>query len=202
MKKVAKFGGSSLADASQFKKVGDIIREDPDRVYVVPSAPGKRFGGDTKVTDLLYRMYYKASKDEDFGEELDRIKERYQDIIDGLELEDFSLEGDFAQIERRMQQSPDSNYAASRGEYLNAKIMARYLGIPFIDAADVIFFSEDGTLDADRTNEVLSEKLSKTARRDPGLLRKRRGREPEDVFPRRQRYNRLHCREGMQGGCI
>ena len=108
MKKVVKFGGSSLADSEQFKKVGDIIRSDPSRVYVIPSAPGKRFSGDEKVTDLLYKMYYKASKDEDFGSELDEIKSRYQEIIDGLGLEGFNLEGEFAQIERRMQQSPDS----------------------------------------------------------------------------------------------
>ena len=128
MKKVVKFGGSSLADSEQFKKVGEIIKSDPSRVYVIPSAPGKRFSGDEKVTDLLYKMYYKASKDEDFGEELEKIKERYDEIISGLELTGFSLEGEFAQIERRMNQSPDSNYAASRGEYLNGRIMARYLG--------------------------------------------------------------------------
>ena len=75
MKKVVKFGGSSLADSEQFKKVGEIIKSDPSRVYVIPSAPGKRFSGDEKVTDLLYMMHAKASKDEDFGEELDKIKE-------------------------------------------------------------------------------------------------------------------------------
>ena len=77
MTKVVIFGGSSLASAEQFKKVGAIIKSDPSRVYVIPSAPGKRFSGDEKVTDLLYKMYYKASKDEDFGEELDTIKMRY-----------------------------------------------------------------------------------------------------------------------------
>ena len=87
MKKVVKFGGSSLADSEQFKKVGEIIKSDPSRVYVIPSAPGKRFSGDEKVTDLLYKMYYKASKDEFFGEELDKIKERYNEIINGLGLE-------------------------------------------------------------------------------------------------------------------
>ena len=159
MKKVVKFGGSSLADSEQFRKVGQIILDDPSRTYVIPSAPGKRFSGDDKVTDLLYRMHSKASKDEDFGEELDTIRERYQEIIDGLGLEGFSLEGEFAQIERRMLQNPDSNYAASRGEYLNGRIMARYLGYKFIDAKDVIFFDEHGNLDAEKTNEVLSEAL-------------------------------------------
>ena len=162
MKKVVKFGGSSLADSEQFKKVGEIIKSDPSRVYVIPSAPGKRFSGDEKVTDLLYKMHYKASKDEDFGEELEKIRERYNEIIEGLGLEGFSLEGEFAQIERRMHQSPDSNYAASRGEYLNGRIMARYLGYEFIDAKDVIFFDEHGNLDADKTNEVMSERLAKT----------------------------------------
>ena len=135
---------------------------DPSRVYVIPSAPGKRFSGDEKVTDLLYRMVAKASKDEDFGEELEKIKERYNEIINGLGLEGFSLEGEFAQIERRMHQSPNSNYAASRGEYLNGRIMARYLGYEFVDAKDVIFFDEHGNLDAEKTNKVLSEKLANT----------------------------------------
>ena len=148
-----------MADSEQFRKVGQIILDDPSRTYVIPSAPGKRFSGDDKVTDLLYRMHSKASKDEDFGEELDTIRERYQEIIDGLGLEGFSLEGEFAQIERRMLQNPDSNYAASRGEYLNGRIMARYLGYKFIDAKDVIFFDEHGKLDAEKTNEVLSEAL-------------------------------------------
>ena len=160
MKKVVKFGGSSLADSEQFKKVGEIIRSDPSRVFVIPSAPGKRFSGDEKVTDLLYKMYYKASKDEDFGEELEEIRSRYQEIIDGLGLEGFSLEGEFAQIERKMHQSPDSNYAASRGEYLNGRVMARYLGFKFVDAKDVIFFDENGQLDAEKTNEVLSGVLA------------------------------------------
>ena len=148
-----------MADSEQFRKVGQIILDDPSRTYVIPSAPGKRFSGDDKVTDLLYRMHSKASKDEDFGEELDTIRERYQEIIDGLGLDGFSLEGEFAQIERRMLQNPDSNYAASRGEYLNGRIMARYLGYKFIDAKDVIFFDEHGNLDAEKTNEVLSEAL-------------------------------------------
>ena len=162
MKKVVKFGGSSLADSEQFKKVGEIIKSDPSRVYVIPSAPGKRFSGDEKVTDLLYKMYYKASKDEFFGEELDKIKERYNEIINGLGLEGFSLEGEFAQIERKLQHSMDSNYAASRGEYLNGRIMARYLGYEFIDAKEVIFFDEHGNLDAEKTNQVLSERLENT----------------------------------------
>ncbi len=86
MVKVVKFGGSSLASAEQFKKVGDIIRSEADRKYVVPSAPGKRNGADTKVTDMLYGCYALAEEGKDFKEALDKIKERYDEIITGLEL--------------------------------------------------------------------------------------------------------------------
>ncbi len=164
MKKVVKFGGSSLADASQFKKVGDIIRADESRVYVVPSAPGKRFSGDVKVTDLLYRMYYTASKGDDFDSILETIIGRYNEIIEGLELEGFNLDGEFAQIERKMKQDPNSDYAASRGEYLNGRIMAKYLGYEFIDAADVITFDEDGNLEAEKTRKAVAKRLEKSPR--------------------------------------
>ena len=91
MKKVVKFGGSSLASAEQFKKVGAIIRSDAGRRFVVPSAPGKRFDKDTKVTDMLYACYALAAEGKDFGRELRQIEQRYQEIIDGLELK-LSLE--------------------------------------------------------------------------------------------------------------
>ena len=97
MKKVVKFGGSSLANADQFKKVGAIISEDEARRYVVPSAPGKRFSNDIKVTDMLYACYESAVNGSDFTEQLAQIKERYQEIIDGLNLS-FSLESDFEKI--------------------------------------------------------------------------------------------------------
>ena len=161
MAKVVKFGGSSLASAEQFKKVGDIIRSDKDRRYVVPSAPGKRFGADTKVTDMLYGCYELAEAGKNFKKELQAIKDRYQEIIDGLELK-LSLEEQFKVIEQDFKAKAGSNYAASRGEYLNGIIMANYLGYDFIDAATVIFFDEDGNFDADKTNKVLSAKLAET----------------------------------------
>ena len=163
MAKVVKFGGSSLASAEQFKKVGDIIRSDKDRRYVVPSAPGKRFGADTKVTDMLYGCYELAEAGKNFKKELQAIKDRYQEIIDGLELK-LSLEEQFKVIEQDFKAKAGSNYAASRGEYLNGIIMANYLGYDFIDAATVIFFDEDGNFDADKTNKVLSAKLAETQR--------------------------------------
>ena len=164
MKKVVKFGGSSLADAVQFKKVGDIIRADASRVYVVPSAPGKRFKKDTKVTDLLYRMFHQAEEGKDFSGTLAEIKSRYDDIITGLGLEDFSLDSEFALIEENMKGTPTADYAASRGEYLNGRVMARYLGYEFIDAAEVIFFDEHGVLLADKTKKVMRERLDRVPR--------------------------------------
>ncbi|MBR7044576.1 MAG: aspartate kinase [Lachnospiraceae bacterium] len=164
MKKVVKFGGSSLADAVQFKKVGDIIRADASRVYVVPSAPGKRFKKDTKVTDLLYRMFHQAEEGKDFSDTLAEIKSRYDDIITGLGLDDFSLDQEFALIEENMKGSPTADYAASRGEYLNGRVMARYLGYEFIDAAEVIFFDEHGVLLADKTKKVMRERLDQVPR--------------------------------------
>lgn len=159
MKKVVKFGGSSLASAEQFKKVGEIIRAEEGRRYVVPSAPGKRFSADTKVTDMLYQCYEKAENGKDFEELLNAIRERYQEIIDGLAL-DLSLDSEFAIIRENFLKKAGSDYAASRGEYLNGIIMANYLGYTFIDAAEVILFQENGTYDEKKTNKLLSKRLS------------------------------------------
>lgn len=158
MSKVVKFGGSSLASAEQFEKVGKIIRAEQERRYVVPSAPGKRFSKDTKVTDMLYQCYALAEKGEDFSEKLDAIKARYQEIIDGLSLE-LSLEDEFRTVEQNFREKAGENYAASRGEYLNGIIMAAYLGFEFVDAAEVILFTENGEFDAEGTNKVLSARL-------------------------------------------
>lgn len=159
MRKVVKFGGSSLASAEQFKKVGDIIRSDKERRFVVPSAPGKRFDGDIKVTDMLYGCYAKAEAGEDFSSDLAAIRARYQEIIDGLSLT-LSLDGEFECIAENFRNLAGTDYAASRGEYLNGIIMSHYLGYEFIDAAEVIVFHEDGSFDADTTNEKLSARLS------------------------------------------
>mgnify|MGYP002566742557 CR=1 FL=1 len=160
MKKVVKFGGSSLASAEQFKKVGNIIRAEESRRYVVPSAPGKRFSADTKVTDMLYGCYAAAENGEDFTEKLAAIKDRYQEIIDGLGLK-FSLDEDFEVIRKNFSEKAGSNYAASRGEFLNGKIMAAYLGFEFIDAAEVVRFDENGDFQSEITNEIMSARLEK-----------------------------------------
>ena len=158
MRKVVKFGGSSLASAEQFKKVGSIIQADKDRQLVVPSAPGKRDSKDTKVTDMLYGCYALAEEGKDFSTELKAIKARYQEIIDGLSL-DISLEDEFALVQKNFKAKAGSDYAASRGEYLNGIIMANYLGYEFIDAASVIIFDENGEFEAEKTNKILSERL-------------------------------------------
>lgn len=159
MVKVVKFGGSSLASAAQFAKVGDIIRADETRRYVVPSAPGKRNAKDTKVTDMLYSCYALAEAEEDFKGALKKIKERYNSIINGLNLT-LSLEDEFRIIEKNFADKAGEDYAASRGEYLNGIIMANYLGYEFIDAAEVIFFDENGNFDDYKTDKVMAERLS------------------------------------------
>ena len=161
MIKVVKFGGSSLASAGQFAKVGDIIRSDESRKYVVPSAPGKRNAKDTKVTDMLYDCYAAAEAEEEFKPKLKKIKDRYDAIINGLNLK-LSLEEEFRIIAENFAKKAGSDYAASRGEYLNGIIMAAYLGYDFIDAAEVVFFDENGEFDADKTDKVLSARLEKS----------------------------------------
>ena len=173
MIKVVKFGGSSLASAEQFKKVGDIIRKDETRRYVIPSAPGKRTPKDTKVTDMLYHCYGQAilANDDDDCEEyqrsfedlIEKIKERYQEIIEGLSLE-LSLDEDFKVIKENFSKKIGRDYAASRGEYLNGKIMAAYLGIEFIDAAEIIFFDEEGNFDDKKTDEAVAKRLENLER--------------------------------------
>ena len=163
MKKVVKFGGSSLASAAQFKKVGDIIRADKQRAYVVPSAPGQRFNEDTKVTDMLYGCYALAEADKDFAKELEAIHDRYKEIIDGLKL-DLSMDAEFAAIAENFKAKAGKDYAASRGEYLNGIIMAAYLGFEFVDAAKVIRFTDNGEFDAETTHEIMSKYLSQFSR--------------------------------------
>lgn len=158
MKKVVKFGGSSLADAGQFRKVADIIHADDSRVYVVPSAPGKRSSSDTKITDLLYECYELAEKGQNFYEPFLSVKDRYNEIITGLGL-NLSLSEAFDAIEDKLSHDPERDYTASRGEYLNGLIMAAFLGYEFVDAAEVIFFDEHGNFDGAKTYPALSERL-------------------------------------------
>lgn len=159
MVKAVKFGGSSLASAEQFKKVKNIILSEEEKRFVVPSAPGKRFSDDIKVTDLLYRCHGEAKVGMDFTHTLDTIKSRYEEIIKGLDL-DLSLDDEIAVIAENLKKGTSIDYIASRGEYLNGIVLAKCLGYEFIDSAEVILFDENGKFLSEETNEKLSARLS------------------------------------------
>ena len=159
--KVLKFGGSSLADADHFRAVAEIVKSDPERKYVVASAPGKRNSSDEKVTDLLYQCYEMAADERDITEIFDVIKGRYDAIIEGLGI-DLDLTEVYEKIKHSFLHNSGRDYVASRGEYLNAMILAKYLDFTFIDARKCIFFNDDGAFDAEKTNQVLSAYLAKT----------------------------------------
>lgn len=156
--KVVKFGGSSLADANQFRKVADIVLSDPARRFVVASAPGKRFKEDIKITDMLYSCYEKAAKGEDFTEDFNAIEKRYNDIISELGL-DISLDGEFERIKSAFKHMAGRDYAASRGEYLNSILLAAYLKFEFVDPAGYIKFGENGVFDLEKTLSLLRPRL-------------------------------------------
>lgn len=159
MKKVVtKFGGTSLADAGQFKKVKDIVLGDPDRKYVVASAPGKRYSDDIKVTDLLLQAFDQASSGMDYKPTLEAIRNRFQDIIDELEV-DMDITKEIALIDEHLSDNPYVDYVASRGEYLNSKILASYLGYTFVDPAWCVCFSEDGEMDMQMTMRAMRAAL-------------------------------------------
>ena len=158
--KVVKFGGSSLADAEQFRKVAAIVRSDPSRRFVVASAPGKRFSSDVKVTDMLYHCYEMVRNREDITEYFNLISERYNSIIRDLGL-NFNISGELDYIRNAIQHHAGRDFAASRGEYLNSMILAKYLGFDFIDAESVVFFHENGLYNDEKTNEELKQELKK-----------------------------------------
>ena len=155
---VAKFGGSSLSDAGQFQKVRNIINMDKRRVYVVPSAPGKRHSQDDKVTDMLYSVHRLHCAGSDCGDLFAMIQNRYSAIADALQI-DMDLNAEFDRIRADLAQGENCDYCASRGEYLNGLLLSKFLGFQFIDPKDTIFFREDGTLDDQRTYRVLGEAL-------------------------------------------
>lgn len=161
--KVAKFGGSSLADAAQFRKVKAIMDADEARLFIVPSAPGKRTYTDKKVTDLFYRCQSRAAAGDHFEEEFDLIAARYMDIAQELNLKvDISpyLQTVWADIKR----GASADYAASRGEYLNGLLLADYLGFEFVDAAELIRFSQNGKFESELTQELMQKRLAKKSR--------------------------------------
>ncbi|MBE6051983.1 MAG: aspartate kinase [Clostridium sp.] len=156
---VTKFGGSSLADANQFKKVKDIIYANEARKYVVPSAPGKRNSKDTKVTDLLYLCHAHVETGISLDDVFKHVEARYTEIVKDLGLS-FDISKHLKKVKEDLENGASRDYAASRGEYLNGLILADYLGFEFVDAKDVIVFNEDSSLDLEETKKALKEKLS------------------------------------------
>lgn len=155
---VAKFGGTSVADAAQFRKISEIVRSNPERRFIVVSAPGKRFSADRKVTDLLLDCYEKAVRGESFSAELRLIRLRFKEITDGLDLR-FPLDEELHILEKSLKTDPQRDYTASRGEYLTARIMAAYLGYTFVDPAWCICFDEDGQLNSAMTSRTMQASL-------------------------------------------
>ncbi len=160
MIKVVKFGGSSLADAEHFRQVAQIVLSDKDRHYVVASAPGKRYPADIKVTDMLYRCYEMVRAHENIDTYYEQVKKRYNDIIADLGI-DFDISGELEYVKNAMLHASGRDFAASRGEYLNSLILAKYLGFAFIDAENVIYFKENGQFDGEKTQQLMQEELKK-----------------------------------------
>ena len=160
---VAKFGGSSLANAAQMRKVKDIVLADERRRYVVPSAPGKRSDNDIKVTDMLYDFKSCAESGVGVEDAFEKIKRRYVQIRNDLKLE-IKIEDYLDEVKKDVLNGASNDYTASRGEYLNGLLLADYLGYEFVDAADVIFFDENDELDVEKTISVMNGTLKHTER--------------------------------------
>jgi len=163
MIKVCKFGGTSMADGTTMRRVANIINQDPERRYVVVSAPGKRFSGDVKITDLLYQTYAEVRETGKCAAAYEKICDRFRGIVHELHL-DFQIDALLDETRNAIEAERSEDFTASRGEYLSARIMAALLNVPFIDARDTVKFDGEGKLDRDRTYRLLSSALSETPR--------------------------------------
>lgn len=159
--KVCKFGGTSLADGNNIKRVAEIVKAQKERKYVVVSAPGKRFSDDIKITDLLYTCYKESVEKGDCSETFAKIKNRFITIVKELNL-DFDIESVLEETEKEIESKKSADFTASRGEYLNARIIAAYLGADFFDASNLIFFDENGVFDGDKSYPLIYAALSKS----------------------------------------
>jgi aspartate kinase len=155
---VAKFGGSSLADSEQFRKVKAIVTADEGRRYIVPSAPGKRSGNDYKITDLLYLCHAHVQQGISFDEVFNIISRRYEGLVSDLRL-DLDIISYLKEIKGRIAAGASADYTASRGEYLNGLILSNYLGYEFVDAAEIIFFDQHGNFDRVKTKSAVYDRL-------------------------------------------
>ena len=203
--KVAKFGGSSVADLIQFKKVKSIIEADPSRSVIVVSAPGKRYEADTKLTDLLYLCQTHVEHNLPWDQIFQVVCDRFNAMAFSLNISagQLNLEKEFAVIKDDLNAGAGADYIASRGEYLNALIMAKFLEFDFVDAAELIHFDERGHFLSQETDESIKERLKKHKNvvipgfygSFPNGRIKTFSRGGSDITARR-------CRESAQGGCI
>jgi aspartate kinase len=164
--KVAKFGGTSLADAQQIRKVQAIVQSDTDRRYVVPSAPGKRNSRDRKITDLLYLCHAHVKQNVPFDEVFSIIEDRYLSIIRELDLR-LDLRPDLEEVKRQISGGASADYTASRGEFLTGIVLSELLGYDLVDPYEIIFFNDSGRLDAERTQSAIENRL---ARHDQAVI--------------------------------
>ena len=163
MIKVLKFGGSSLASGESFAKVKRIVEADPSRAIVVVSAPGKRLSGDTKVTDLLYILHAHIKYNAPYNDIFEKIKDRYREIYASCGLKQ-DLETELINIEANLNKKTSVDYIVSRGEYLNARLMAEYLGYKFVDSADWLEFGYNGKVNFEKTYENLAAIVEENSR--------------------------------------
>lgn len=161
--KVCKFGGTSMADGNVMNRVKSIIDSDKDRKFIVVSAPGKRYSGDVKVTDMLYECYREVEEKGSCGAAFALIRNRFTGIVKELNI-DFDIGSVLDETEARINREKSEDFTASRGEYLSARVMAEVLGAKFIDAEDVIFFDLKGAYDAEKSDRAINEALRGAAR--------------------------------------
>ena len=161
--KVCKFGGTSLADGHNIRQVSEIIRSDSARRYIVVSAPGKRFSDDIKITDLLYQCYRESLETGNCAETFEYIRKRFRSIVSELQL-NFDIESVLDETERQIEEKKSSDFTASRGEYLNGRIIAALLGYRFIDAKDVILFDEKGAFDEKNSYPLIRKALAEAGK--------------------------------------
>lgn len=159
--KVLKFGGTSMANAESIKCVANIIKSDSDNKFIIVSAPGKRESSDTKVTDLLYACYEEKFVKGICDSSMAVVERRFKDIIEGLEM-DFDMSAEFDIIRNEINSGASKDYVASRGEYLSAVLCAKYLGLEFIDAGELVSFNMDGVFESEKTNDIASARLAKS----------------------------------------
>ena len=166
--KVLKFGGTSMADAAQYRKIADIVHADPARRVVVVSAAGKRTHDDNKITDLLYLCHAHLQYGVSYEDIFNKIRERYCTIRDELGLKT-DLESEFDALHQKMESGISCEELVSRGEYFSARLMADFLGYTFIDATRWLYFRYDGTVDQEKSYAALRDILGDGCAVIPGF---------------------------------